>query len=237
MKKTRLMFILAIAVAMSAAVTSAQAAVETVFADYGSSSAPLAAGTFDNLYPGESSSQSLTLNKFNPSLGTLTGVTLTLFSYDTVNSEIYNFSAGSGTYTDVTTTGPATVTATLGGVTTTATPTAGPFANTAPVGLSVAGTSAVSPVNSSVIVNPSDFLLYEGAGGLNFSVTIANLPLTYSGSYGGSPLYFGGNAFSYGRVQIDYAYVAVPEPGTLCAGLAAIGFCGMNMARRFRLWA
>ena len=111
---------LAIAASLTAAAMPAGAAMLIYSANYGSPSSPLPVG----------GNQNLSLGTFDPSLGTLTGVTISLFSEDIVESEILNFTTGNLPYTAASTAVPVTVTA-LNGLTTTVTAIAGPYAGMA----------------------------------------------------------------------------------------------------------
>ena len=76
-------------------------------------------------------------------------------------------------------------------------------------------------------------MLYEGAAGHTFSVDALIGEATAQGS--GAFLSFSGTGGSYGSVEVVYSYTAaVPEPGNVWAGLAALGFCGIQRAGWFR---
>jgi hypothetical protein len=199
-------------------------AVETFSANYGSCASPLTGGDSENVI----------LNDFNPSLGTLMGVTLTLISSDAIESEVINLTAQSQAYSGATATLPVTITA-LDGLTTTATGVAGPFsgvtANPEP-GTTVAGTSRVT-TTTSVNAAGGDFILYEGTG--TFAVNVSALDGVYSGSSAGNTVAFFGAGDAWGTVEVAYDYCAVPEPGTLAAGLGLLGYCGLSLARRTRI--
>ncbi len=237
MNKRRRIVRLGIAIAVAVLADAASAAILEESAPYGSSSSPLAMG----------SSDPLSVPQFNTSQGTLTGVTITLYSYDTISSVVYNATGQSAAYSGATATVPVTVSAGLNAsdvLTALAQDTAGPFTSpplaSALPGLSVAG--SVSITAQPAIINPGDLGFYQGTGALPITVMVANSVGSYSGN-GGSSLFFGGNGYSYGRVEVDYTYVSpmddppgdpIPEPGTLCAGLAVISICGIEIARRFR---
>ncbi len=199
-------------------------AVETFSASYGPCTSPLTGGE----------SEDLVLNKFNPSLGILTGVTLTLVSKDTIESEVIDLTTQNQAYNGATATLPVTMTA-LNGLTATATGVAGPFAGTAnrpQYSTTVAGTSQVTTTTSANVA-PADFILYEGAG-QTFDVNVLVSDGTYSGSSAGNTVAFFGTGDSCGTVEVSYDYAPVPEPGTLAAGLGLLGYCGMRMVRRAR---
>ena len=222
MKKRRDIVRFGIAVAVAAFASPVVAAVETFVADYGAAASPLAVG----------SSENLSLGKFDPFLGTLIGVNLTLFSYDTVCSRIYNLTGESANYTQATATVPITVTA-LDSLTTAATGTAGPFAGTSTApGVSVAGGTPVIALHSTASVSPADFGFYEGVGVLPFNVTVVNSVGTYSGD-SGSLLFFGGSGLSYGMVEIDYIYADTPNRAQCAQGWPRSAFVALNLPGGF----
>jgi hypothetical protein len=226
-----------VVVALAAWADPAFAAMEMETVDYGSATSPLAIG----------SSETLSLNQFDTDQGTLTGVSVELFSHDTVSSVIFSTSSQSLAYTGATATVPVTVTASdsmgaLAGLTTSVTDAAGPFSGTTSgPGLNIAG-SLNTPLQTATI-NPASFP-YQGAGPGQFSFTlsVANAVGAWSGN-GGTSLFFGGNGSSYGDIQLCYTYTpantnddttpVVPEPGTLCAGLFMISLGGFKVVRRF----
>jgi hypothetical protein len=238
MNKRRLIAFLGIAVGVTAIAGSASASIQPEFATYGSSSSPLPLG----------STESLSLPQFNPSLGTLTGVSVELYSYDTISSVVFNFTGQSAAYSAATAAVPVTVRAALDDyiLTTSAQGTAGPFAGllsgaSVP---SVAGSLNITAQPASI--SPGDLGSFQGMGDLPITLTVPDSVGSYSGT-GGSSLFFGGNGYSYGTVEVDYSYISsmdepggdppadpIPEPGTLCAGLAVISICGIEFARRFR---
>ncbi|MGC9943873.1 MAG: choice-of-anchor E domain-containing protein [Verrucomicrobiota bacterium] len=198
---------------------------ETFSANYGSHNSPLVGGDSDEL----------SLSDFNPSLGSLTGVTITLISNDTIESEVINLIGHCQDYKDATATLPVSVTA-LAGLTTTTTGVAGPYSGMVrghQYTESVAGKSHVT-TTSSADIDPSDFILYEGAG-QSFNLDVQVGDGVYSGSSAGNAVAFFGTGDSYGTVEVTYDYSCVPEPGTLAAGLGILGFCGINLVRRARV--
>jgi hypothetical protein len=203
---------------------SALAAVESFSVDYGSSASPLADGDSENL----------ALSEFDPSLGTLTGVTITLASNDNIESEVINVHVPSASqnYSGATATLPVTLTA-LDGLTTTANGVDGPFSGSVsgPLG-TIATAGAISTiVNTSANVAPGDFVLYEGAA-QTFAVNVLVSDGIYSGFSSGDSVAFFGSGNSYGTVGVSYDYLPIPEPGTLAAGLGLLGYCGIVMSRR-----
>lgn len=245
MKSTSLSGCLIVTIAGAIAAMPVRAAMETFSAAYGSATSPL---PLDG-------SQNVSLGTFDTSLGVLDSITIELQSEDTVQTEILNLTTESLPYTGASTTVPIGVTA-LNGLTTSVSATAGPFAGTASaqaatkdgsvssmlfgglvlgatvVSTTVDGSSSPMSLNSSVNVPASDFGLYEGTGPQTFDVSVLVGEPFVEGS--GAGLAFAGLGSSYGTVEVIYNYAAVPEPGNLWAGLAALGFCGIVAARHHR---
>jgi hypothetical protein len=204
---------------------SATAAIMTQTVDYGSAGSPVAGGNTVNL----------AFNKFNPSLGTLTDIIITLDSVDTVQAVVLdaNPNPGGNGYTGVSVSGGMETVNALGGLSTsTSSLSAGPFAGLTTGSQTIAGSTTQS-LSASMNVLPANFSAYTSGTG-TFDVSVVTGTATSSGSYTGKPLFFGWNANSYGSVEIDYDFVAAPEPGTLFAGLSVLGFCGVTMFRRKR---
>ena len=208
----------------------ASAAIESFSAVYG---VPTPLGPFG--------SETLSLSKFDTSLGTLEDVTLTLVSHDTAYVSVYNFNGTPQGFTGAFASVPVTVTV-LNGLTATATSagtlaygTAAPGRNDFP-GITVSSTSS--------IILGSGFSDYEGMGGQMFNVTVTS----GAGTYGGTAIpgvFFGGTAASYGTVEVDYSYIqgfnqggveSAPEPATYgaCAGTLMLLSFGAGMLRDLR---
>jgi len=233
MKKTRILNPVFVAVALAAAAMPARAAVETFIADYGSPSAPMVvADDGQTTFP-----IALNLSKFDPSLGTLTDIILTLSSTDIVGSEVLNITGSAQSYSGASVSGGVVTVTGPNSLQTSSSPlSAGPFSGTvAPYSVVHAGsTTGVAPA-STTPVQPTDFGNYTGSGMVSVGLSASASPAHSSGSGTGSPSpFFGWYADSYGSVEIEYDYTAVPEPGTMCAGLAAMSVCGIELARRLR---
>lgn len=179
---------------------------------------------------------SLSFPMFNPALGTLTDIMIKLTSNDTVESIVYNPSSSlPGYYTGANATVPVTVTG-LSGVSTTTTLHAGPGSGTIqPNSFVVAATQSGTVVNSEH-VQSSGFAQYVGNGDQTFNLTVQQSAGVYSGSYSSpsTQLFFGGDASSFGTVEIDYTYVAVPEMGTAFSGLTALAAAAVVATGAFR---
>ncbi len=232
LRKKSIRMLICIAVGVAYAAVSANAAVESYSVSYGSASAPLvvaADGSTDFPFP-------LAVPQFNPSLGTLTGVAITLSSTDIAGPEVFNFT---GTYQAYAGAQASDLTVNITGpysLETSAMLSAGPFSS---VGSTVAPypSSPVQAGNTTSIssdltdVPSSDFASYIGSGMVSMYLD-ASVP---SGSFSGSGVpgvFFGGFADSYGSIEIEYDFSAVPEPGTLAAGVAALGVGLFALTRR-----
>jgi hypothetical protein len=181
-------------------------------------------------------SYTLPVQQFNPSLGTLTGVTLSVDATVTGYIQIVNIGSTSYTFTNATASVPVTVTGpgvpTPTSVSTTATATLA--SGTAAPGLnSYAGVTASSTGLTPVAM--SAWGMYTGTG--TFDGTIASTATggTFSGTGGpGSQgkLFFGGTATAGGTIDVTYTYISavVPEPNSMA--LLGIGMAGFFTYRR-----
>lgn len=182
----------------------------------------------------DSFSDSLSFGGFNPSLGTLTGISITLDTTEVVSAGVINLTGASQGFANANASVPISVTA-LDSLSATVTGSAGPFAGTVnpfpPVDY-IAGSADI--LTKTVQVSSADFSLYES--GL-YNLTVAADAGTYSGTqttgYGG--VYFGGTETATGSVVVDYTYTSVPDsslPVWLTAGIFA-GLC--VVAKKARL--
>jgi hypothetical protein len=229
MKPNRVIFTTAIAVAALGLVPSAPAALFQEMVNYGTAASPLSLG----------SSEVLTLGRFDSSLGTLTGVTFKMFSYDTVSSVIFNSSAQTIGFSSATATIPITVALSdisgdLDALTTTVSGTAGPFSGSVfGPGSTVVGSAGLAEQTASLATALAP---YEGSGQFSFDLSVADSIGAYSGN-ASSSLFFGGDGDSYGTVEVQYNYIPfdpIPEGSTLWTGLGVAGICVVGAARRFR---
>jgi hypothetical protein len=229
MKTRRCNFTVGLMAVMAAFASPAGATVQIFTDNYGTSLAPLAIG---------SPNQNLSLSQFNPSLGTLIGVTVELISYDSIQAQVLNmgsspvnYSADSAYYDGTQGSQRIGVSASGGSLTlaTSGSGSAGPFQGTAaPLGVTVAGTTPLPQVTD--ILHPANFTSYEGTGQIQYVLSIPVVPGHSTGS--DTSLLFGSDAYSYGTIEVQYNYAQVPETGALWGSLFAIGLCAVELARR-----
>jgi hypothetical protein len=193
--------------------------------------------TATNLFP-----QSLTLQEFNSSLGTLTGINLSFTGNFQGTSNVFNASGQTATITSLQSSVPLTLN--------------GP----ASIALSTTVTSIVSSLNfpltvlngnqasfngpisnSTGFASPIDFADYTGSSSstLSLSVSAGNVSATGSGSTTGNSnaLFYSGSGSAGGYASVTYTYTpavsGTPEPGTW-AMLVAGASTGLVALRRRR---
>jgi hypothetical protein len=174
-------------------------------------------------YPLSTGPVNLAYNEFNPSLGQLIGITVSLDSYDAAESEVFSFPGAGVAYSGASVSDGTEIVSALGLSTSTASLAAGPFAGTTTGFPTIAGSGPTQHLTASEIVLSSDFSSFVGAGSEPFTVSVAPGTGTFSGHGQSSAVGFGGVINSYGAVEIDYSYIAVPEASgfSIVAGGAA----------------
>jgi hypothetical protein len=208
----------------------ASASVETFTATYGSSSNPWPIGGSD--FPA-----SVALQKFDTSLGHLTDIQLILTTDGLLQADVINFGAAADFF-NAQAVGTVTATA-AGGAQSTVSLATTPFSGSIGAGASVQGplVSLVGTDVSQVALSAFGDYEFSGSGGGIGSTLDVNLlgAATYDGA-GPVGLFFGGDAGTYGSVEIKYDYAAVPETGSLWAdlGILACGFAGLSRLSRSR---
>jgi hypothetical protein len=186
---------------------------------------------------GNPSSLSGSYADFNSSLGTLTGVEITLTTYDTVQALVYSL-GGSSTVSDVfVQNGSETVSAFGYSLTGTSLATT-PYSGTVSQGLTEVPGSTTTEFSQTF--QATDLSSFIGTGSATTVISISPGTGLYSGVGTGSAVFFGGEYSSYGTIEIDYLYTAsvasIPETrGFPLITAGAAGFAGLcGMVRRNR---
>jgi hypothetical protein len=198
--------------------------------------------TYSELYSGLTTANPsvvLPLDYFNPSAGTLTGVTVTLTSVDTISATVVNASIFTDPvnigYTAVSATADVTVTSLTPSLSATTMGSASYGSGTAVPGRTVLPPQTTAPVSDSYSPAPAGLAAFEGPS--FFDVTVAHGQITGSGSSSdrnADELSYGGTYSSSGSVMITYTYTApasVPDGG-LTAGLLGAALVGVGALRR-----
>jgi hypothetical protein len=220
-------FGLALITALVAGVSSTPAAMVTQTLDYGSASAPVYSGN----------TATLSFNKFNPSLGTLTDIILTLTSVDTIQSTVFNFGSTPEAYTgSYVTGGNETVSALSGAVSTAISGVTTPvYSGTTSAGMysvTVAGSVTAPPIAQSTTIL-SGLAQYIGtSGNVALPVSVALSSSSATSHVTGNLVGSGWNADSYGTLAVEYDFIPIPETGTWLIGLGALGLTSLSILRR-----
>lgn len=208
----------------------ASAGVQTFTAAFGSSSDPWPLGAPD--FPA-----SLALQKFETSLGHLTDIQITLTTDGFLQADLINFGAAADFF-NAQAQEAVTVTA-AGGAESIVSLATTPFSGSIAAGASVQGPVMLLGGTDVSQVAPSAFSAYEYSGSTGGIDSTLDVNLSAAATYDGTGpigLFFGGDASTFGSVEIQYNYTAVPETGMLWAdlGLLVCGCAGFSRVSRSR---
>lgn len=170
------------------------------------------------------------LNKFDTSLGTLTGVELQQVTSIVPEIQIYNITGGTLPFDSASTHAPIS----FAGPDGTSSLVAADYtigANTVSSLETIFSPALPTIVTGSVNVQPANFASYEGTGTANFTTTFeANSSSITTGAPGGT-IFVGGSMIAGGSFAVTYTYTPVPEPSTIA--LLATGLISLlGYARR-----
>jgi hypothetical protein len=220
---------------LAAAAGSAPAAMESQVINYGSAASPVYGDV------------KLAGAEFDPALGTLTGVSIKLDSYDVGQGVIFSVLGGGIAYSDASISSAGETVSVQGlsvPLSTCATSiSVGPYSGTTAGFINLTVTSSAQHLTASEEVLSANLPSFIGAGSQAFQVLVTPGAATYSGSGQSSTIGFWGVVGSYGTVEIDYDYAAnvvlVPETGqcSLIAGGLAGCTALMALGRRIRGYA
>lgn len=174
---------------------------------------------------------------FDSSLGTLTGVTITVQATASETVRIFNIDSVSHTYSNATYSAPLNISASATGGYTQS------FNNTLTTSPSTSGTSLPGltvisfpgiTVNSSTAIASGNLHFYNSNGNISFGATGG--PGVSGGSTSSDDIFFGGSASVGGKVTLTYTFVtAVPEPtSSAMFGIGIVLAVGLGWGRRRR---
>jgi hypothetical protein len=196
--------------------------------------------TFSGITP---YSQNLAVNQFDTSLGTLTGISITVSAQASADINVYNPGTTDLAFTNASSSSQVVVSTTVGSSASVAvqasttdvsgTATAGGISN-------FNGTPGAVVTSGTATVAAADFGLYEGTGSGTVDINVAAGAGTYSGT--GTGLFFGGSTTVASYVTVTYEYTAantnpaaVPEPtSSAIFGIGIVLAVGLGWGRKRR---
>jgi hypothetical protein len=189
---------------------------------------PLAAGAPD--FPLD-----LSFPRFDPSLGTLTGIDIIFTATMDLQASVANVGPATS-FTDAVATGTATATGPDGTSTSI-------ILSTTPFSGSIgAGTFLPTIVNGpaetltdakTAQVPAADFGLYELGGGSTGNTINLDTTVSFNGNGAPGSVFFGGTGTDNGSVEIEYVF-STPDSGSLIPELTLCCMCGFTAFRRIR---
>jgi hypothetical protein len=213
----------------------------------GASSAMAAMETFmvnipATLAPNNPDSLGVSVPQFDPSLGTLTGISLQASNLSVyLTTQVFDFGAAGGytgaySQTTVTLTDPYNNTLTSSGFVNAGGLNGNPgFAGPIGSGQTLNLSGAATPTGLSSLLNPSvpsgDFAAFTGTGTETVDYGTAYSAAGISSGGSGPSMFFGSAGPTYsGTETVTYTYTSVPEPS--CLGLLGVGAMALIRRRR-----
>lgn len=184
--------------------------------------------------------QNLSVTKFDTSLGTLTGISITVSSQASAAIGVINTGGNDAAFTNASASSQVTVSTTVG--TTTSVDVTASTGNVSGIAAANATTNISGPLGALVtsgaaIISAADFGNYEGSGSGTVDLKVDAGIGTYTGS-GVSGLFFGGSTTVASYVSVTYEYTpaaAVPEPtSSAMFGIGVVLAVGLGWGRRRR---
>ncbi len=197
----------------------------------GVAQAALSTDTQTFSFNGSTSPYSLALNSFNPTLGTLTDISLTLVTHITPQVQLINFTTADQSFTNAQSTAPFTLTG-PGSLVMNASASTGSINGTASAGMYKISTFSgpIADQTQTIHLNSAIWNQFEGTNAFNLQAALG--PYTSSASFAPGTLGVGGNGLVNGDVTIAYAYDAVPTPVPAAVWLFGSGLMGLAGVRR-----
>jgi len=185
--------------------------------------------------------QSLSVTKFDTSLGTLTGISITVSAQAEASIGVINTTQSDLAFTDASSTSDVTVSTTVGSTASTnVSASTGLIAGIALANstTNVSGPQGALVTSGAATIAPADFGNYEGVGVGTVDLQVDAGTGHYSGT-GVSGLFFGGSTTVASYVTITYEYTpaaaAVPEPtSSAMFGIGIVLAVGLGWGRKRR---